>query len=811
MERPKSGLTATVFSAFLRPLVRLLDKGSLPKYRGTLELAGLTEKVRVYWQAHGIPHVHAATEADLFFAQGYLHAQERLWQMETSRRFLSGRLAELFGAFPVPWKELSSQFRDRNSADLDYFMRLMGIRRAAAASLQLCSDLEHQRLQAYSEGVNRYIEQCGTRLPWEFRLLRFEPEAWRPEDSFTIGKGLAFFLSTALFTRLNMIAVSARLASSQSMLRSLYPFYPDDGQATTRAVWNAAENIWRFMNGGFARSDWGSLGQGSNNWVVAPRRSATGRPILCNDPHLRLAVPSMWYLMHLKAEPSPSQADGYEVWGASIPGAPCIQLGHNRWISWGATAALCDDVELYREKTHPLDPDRYLLGRHWLAMEKREEFIGIRKSRPMKKTIRSTCHGPILSDFAARADPLQILSFRWTAHEASREFGCVYGVNQARDWRAFLESLSEQTAPALNYVYADCDGNIGYSLAGKIPLRPEIPSLLPLDGWREGNHWHGYIPFGELPRLYNPPEGVIATANNRIVDDSYPHYVSQFFEPPYRIRRIKQLLMERDSFSLRDMETLQTDHVSLHAVEVINAVKPVLARLAAENPQLKIAADRLLQWDGACGEKSVAAALFHVFHHRLMANLLIPALGEELFFAYVEIFNHALAPVDRILRDPASPWFSTTSREQLVARSLREACAELERRLGSDMELWEWGKIHELSLNHALSRVKPLRPLLSIGPMPSPGDGTTINMGFYRHSNPYAQTVGASLRFVIDVGGWQQSGFVLPSGQSGHPSSAHYGDQTPLWRSGRNTTIGSCDESGAESTLLLIPPSGALP
>jgi penicillin amidase len=381
----------------------------------------------------------------------------------------------------------------------------------------------------------------------------------------------------------------------------------------------------------------------------------------------------------------------------------------------------------------------------------------------------------------------------------------VYGVNQARDWRAFLESLSEQTAPTLNYVYADCDGNIGYTLAGKIPLRSEAPSLLPLEGWIESNHWRGYIPFGELPRLYNPPEGVIATANNRIVDDSYRHYLSWFFEPPYRLRRIKQLLVTQASFSVSDMEAIQMDLVSLHATELVEALKVDLARLPAENAQTKTAAERLLRWDGTCGENSVEAAIFHVFHHRLMANLLVPVLGEEIFFAYIEIFNQALAPVTEILRDPASPWFSTSSREQLVARSLREACEALEQSSG-DMELWRWGKIHELIINHALGRVKLLRPLLAIGPFPSPGDGTTINMGFYRHSNPYTQIVGASLRFVIDVGDWQQSAFVLPSGQSGHPLSPHYSDQTALWRAGRNLGIGTCENPpDAERTLLLIP------
>ena len=807
METPKSGFVPTVFSALLRPFIRFLDKGSSPKYKGSLQLAGLADKVKVCWGDYGVPHVYAANEEDLFLAQGYLHAQERLWQMDMSRRLLSGRLAEIFGDFPVPWKELASQFRGRRSIDFDYFLRLIGMRRAAAASLELADESELRHLQAYSQGVNRYIERCGRRLPWEFRLLRYDPEPWRPEDSLIIGKGFAFFLSMALFTRLNMIAIAAKLGDHQQMLRSLRPNYPEDGLTITQTVWNSAQNIWEFTNGAFARSDWSTAGLGSNNWVVAPGCSATGRAILCNDPHLRLTIPSIWYLMHLKAETSTTQPEGYEVWGASIPGSPCVQLGHNRWISWGVTAAVCDDVELFIEKPHPLDPNRYLIGNSWFTMDKREEIIKVRRSGENKKIVRSTRHGPVLSDFGNYPDSAQVLSLRWTAHEPSREFRCLFGVNQARNWQEFLDSIAYQSAPTLNYVYADCHGNVGYSLAGKIPLRRRMPSLLPLDGSIQDNDWQGFVPFAELPRIYNPPEGVIATANNRIVDTSYPHYLSHFFEPPSRIHRIKELLAAKSSLSISDMESIQNDHVSLYAKDVIKILQSDLAQVSQGKEQLEAAADRLIRWDGSCDEKSVASTIFHVFQHRLMVNLLVPVLGEDLLPAFLEIFNQSLMPTYQIFKDPGSSWFSSRSRQELVAASIREACEELGKKLGDDMELWHWGKIHRLMLNHPLARIKLLQPLLSSGSFPSPGDGTTINMGFYRHSNPYEHTVGASLRFIIDVGRWQASRFVLASGQSGHPFTQHYDDQTPLWRAGRYIRMEISPDKAFADELSLVPPS----
>ena len=799
MVTPESGFLPAVVSALLRPLVRLLDKPSLPHYNGSLSLAGLTSDVKVCWGAYGIPHVYATNEDDLFLAQGYLHAQERLWQMDLSRRFFCGRLAEAFGTFSLPWRELSTQFRDRNSAEFDYFMRLIGLRYAAVASLKLVSEQEHRRLEAYSRGVNLYIERCGKKLPWEFRLLRYEPEAWQPVDSITIGKGFAFFLSTALFSRLNMIAIAAKLKDRPALYRTLCPSHSGEDATITRSLWDSVQNLWLFANGAFARDQVTPAGHGSNSWVLAASHSMTGNPILCNDPHLRLTVPSMWYLMHLKVEP----ADGYEVWGASIPGSPCVQLGRNRWIAWGVTAGLCDDVEIYREKVHPTEPGRYLVGNQWAVMEKREEIISVRRSGDTRKTIRCTRHGPVLSDFGNHRDRSEILSLRWTAHEPSQEFRCLYGVNQARDWDQFLESLAYQSAPTLNYVYADSRGNIGYSLAGKVPLRSEVPNLLPVNGWIESNDWRGYLPFSELPRLYNPPEGVIATANNRILDDAHPHYFSQFFEPSYRIRRIKTLLTTKQTYSVSDMEAIQSDLVSLHALEVIALLRPDLDTVPEE---IKPAADRLLRWDGRCAEDSVAAAIFHVFHHRLMFNLLAPALGEKLFSACVEIFNQSLAPTHKILKTPDSPWFEVNSRQKLVITSLREACAELASQFGHDRELWQWGKIHHLTLTHSLGRSKWLKPLLSLGPFPTPGNGTTINMGFYRHSTPYAHVVGASLRFIVEAGKNSRSEFILTPGQSGHLLSPHYGDQTELWRTTRYIPFSDSEERTHRDHILVLVP-----
>lgn len=447
--------------------------------QGSILIPGLKEKVKVLWGPYAVPHLFAANEQDLFMAQGYLHAQERLWQMDLSRHLLNGRLAEILGENAVPWKELSIQFCDKTLTDLDYFVRLMGIRRAACASLRLLPKEFVDRLLAYSQGVNRYIETHLRCLPLEFRLLRYQPEPWRPEDSLTIAKGFAFLLSTSLFTRLSLSVITDKLKDQEAKLKSLFPAYPEGDPTITRSALEAARGLLRFLSGTFQEGNWAVGSQGSNNWVIAPWRSSTGRAILCNDPHLRMTLPAIWYLMHLKAAPVGNQSDEFEVWGASIPGSPCIYLGHNRWIAWGVTAALCDDADLYRERIHPKEPDLYLVGDQWTKMECQEEKIRIRGGREVKKTIRLSRHGPIISDFMQEPAGGEALALKWSAHDASEEFLALYGINRACGWNEFLQSLSYQVAPTLNYVYADIQGNIGYSLAGRIPIRSPSRSLLP--------------------------------------------------------------------------------------------------------------------------------------------------------------------------------------------------------------------------------------------------------------------------------------------------------------------------------------------
>ncbi len=770
---------ATALGIVLRPFLRHLARPAAPKYRGEVTLPGLGKEVSVFWQSEGIPHIFAANERDVFFVQGYLHAQERLWQMDLNRRFLSGRMAEIFGRFPVPARELTSHFRSCDSVDVDYFMRLVGIRRGALRSAGVLSIEDRDRLESYSAGVNRFIESCGKRLPLEFRLLRYQPDPWRPEDTLTIGKGFAFLLSLALFTRLNAMAIAAKFADEPQKFADLYPADLASDFTTVRAVWDSTQNFWHFAAALSALGDGVTAGLGSNAWVLSANRSESGHALLCNDPHLRITLPSIWYLMHLHAS---AETDGYEVWGATLPGCPGVQVGHNRQIAWGMTAALCDDAEFYRERIHRLEPDRYEVDGRWHVMSRQSEIIGVRGERPVERTVRWTRHGPVISDFKQQVSSAEVISLCWTAHEASQDFHALYMLNCARNWDEFLEALSHQSAPTLNFVYADRASNIGFSLAGKVPLRVRAASLLPSEGWRGANEWRGFVPFAELPRLFNPPEGAIANANNAIVDENYPFYLSRFFEPAHRVRRIYEIIAARKIHSVAHMAAAQGDKISIHATDLITTLHSELAVIQGSASAISAAADRLLRWNGHCTVDSVAATIFHVFHQRLIRNLLVTRLGEDLFATYVEIFNQSILPIENILRSPDSPWFQGRCRAELVRSALAEACAELSKSFGPDHDRWQWGRLHTLTLNHPFSRVSLLRPIFSAGPFPSGGDNFTVNLGFYRHSNPYDHIVGPSMRMIVETGQSLRSRFILPSGQSGHPFSLHYLDQTAAWQ-----------------------------
>ncbi len=752
----------------------------LPRVRGTLRLRGLQAPVEVIRDRWGIPHITAQNEHDLFFAQGYVHAQDRLWQMEQNRRVLHGTLAEAVGEIALP---------------ADRFSRAIGFRRAAEAELAALPAEATALLQAYADGVNAFIEGHRNALPLEFTLLRLQPAPWTVLDTVGWGKVMAWGLSCNWESELLRGDLARTLAPERAAALEVgyNPACPtvvkataDDGKDDVATRLLAAYREAR----PFLAPGAGDVG--SNNWVVAPARSSTGRPILCNDPHLSPGIPSIWYENHL-------QCPTIHVIGVSFPGVPGVVIGHNERIAWGVTNAFPDVQDFFVERFDPENPLRYEFQGQWEEAQVVREEIRVKgRAAPEVLEVRITRHGPVVSDVltspprdrgespSGAGEAGMDLALRWTAHDPGDIVVGMTMMNRANNWAEFQEALRHWPVPSQNFVYADVDGHIGYIMPGQIPIRAQGDGLLPVPGWDGAHEWTGTIPFEELPRLFDPAEGLIVTANNRVVGPAYPHFISAEWSVGYRARRIEEALRDKDRISPADCQALHMDFTCLPA----NDLLPFLADLAPTDPLEQQALAALRAWDRRATPDSVGASIYEALVIHLLRQAFAPVLGEHL--------DHFLG----IARMPLFPISSFGGRawETLIAALRGEtsivtpdlpaafsaAVAALRATLGPDMAAWQWGRLHRVHFKHAMGDVPVIGRLLSRGPYPVGGDGETPHQANFAMRWPIGPvTVTVSYRQVIDVGAWENSQSVNTTGQCGVWGSPHYADQIPLWREGR--------------------------
>jgi penicillin amidase len=727
-----------------------------PKTSGVLRIPGIREPVEVIRDRWGIPHVYARNAHDLFFVQGFVHAQDRLWQMELHRRAARGELSEIFG--------------ERTLAT-DRFMRTLGLGRAARLEWTLLSESTREALRAYADGVNAFL-RTG-RLPPEFLLLRFRPRPWTPLDSLAFGKLMAYELGGNWQSELLRAMLVARFGPriAERLMPSSLPetpvivpeagprarSQPDDGGDLARIFRDARITV---------PAGWADVG--SNNWVVAGSRTDTGKPYLANDPHLRIGFPSIWYEMHLEGGP-------YRVAGFTFPGVPFVVIGHNDRIAWGMTNANPDVQDLFVERLHPDNPNLYLFRGSWHPIRKVVEGIQVRgRHEPVRLVVRLTHHGPLLNDVVEGL--AGFVALRWTALLPSTVAEGVARLNRARSWAEFREALGWFHVPSQNVVYADVDGNIGYQLPGLIPIRKGGDGTLPVPGWTGTYEWVGWVPYDALPHLLNPPRGWIATANNRITPAGYPYLLGMEWAEGLRARRIVQVLTSRDRHTRADMERLQLDVLSLPALEIA----PVLARLRTTDPRVRAAQEVLRGWNGVVSVSSRAAAIYEAFLVRAAEFLFRPVLGEDGWSQYARRPFAATAFL-LLWRRPQDPWWGPGGRDGAAERILRRALADLEARLGPDPTRWTWGALHRARFTHVLGGLPVLDRMLNLPPLPSPGDGWTVNQARYSLLEPFDQTIVASMRMVIDLGDFDRSVAIHTTGQSGLPFHRHRGDFAPLW------------------------------
>ena len=793
------------------------ERANLPELDGSLGVAGLAAPVEILRDARGVPHIYAKSLEDAAMAQGYVTASDRLWQMEFSRRLGRGELSEIVG---------------RAALDVDIETRRLGSRQAVERAVAELDPESGTVFAAYARGVNAYIASHHDRLPIEFALLGIKPRPWEEADSLQVALNMARNLGTSWPEDLMRERLKAKI--SPELYADLLPDHSDldhpvaePSRATTpssnrstfgpsppnarellappfgRAPFDSAQGLRQglrppLLNIGFPEGEAEGFldavptarsGLGSNNWVVSGAHTRSRKPLLANDPHLGHSVPSIWYMAHLVAP-------GLSVAGATFPGLPLVVIGHNERIAWGMTNTGPDVADLFIEHFNPANANQYLHNGQWENAEVREEIIHVRDGPDFHLTVKTTRHGPVIS-----GDQHRELALEWTALEPHSLRFMLLKLDRAANWQGFTEALRDYSGPMQNVVYADMDGNIGYYAAGWIPLRKQGEGSVPEPGDSDDYDWTGYVPFEDLPHAFNPPSGLIATANGRVVPDGYRFFITHEWAPPFRTARIFQLLESGREFEVRDMLRIQMDIAPLDdqwlAKELVGAAQaspPVSA-----DAQYALALVRA--WDGEARADSGATLVLELTRQALLQRVLGPKLGAD-----APNYHWGLSTgfLQNVLKNRWARWLPPGDADfnMTLMKSLEEAVARISGLVGSpDHAAWKWGETIRLTFRNRISgRLPFLSRFLDIGPFPQAGTANTIKATTAGH--------GPSMRMVVDFSDFDHSVQNLTLGEAGNFLSPHYKDQFEAWYHGTSFPMlfsPQAVEQGAVHRLTLEP------
>jgi penicillin amidase len=734
-------------------------RSSLPATDGRILVQGLHAEVTIARDVDGIPTITAQNDDDLSFGLGFVHAQDRLFQMELQRRYGAGRLAELFGAAAVP---------------IDTQMRVLGLYRSAKAAFPQLSPAVRSGIEAYGAGVNAYVASHGWMLPPEFLLLHLKPEPWKPADTLVWGKLMDFQLGGNYRGEL----LRARLAQTVSPddLKFLYPDYPKDAPRTLAAL----TPLYRRLP---LASLYAALPEAlgphfaSNNWVVDGAHTVSGKPLLANDPHLTFSAPGFWYLARLKTPE-------HDIEGGTVAGTPLVIIGHNEKIAWGFTTTTADIEDLFIEKLDPANSSHYMVADGSVAFRTRQETIAVRDGAPVTLAVRSTRHGPVISDMlpAGTIETGYVLALEASFladDDGSAE--ALWDIDRAIDWPSFRDGLKNLVGPPQNIVYADTGGTIGFIAAGRIPIRKNGDGWLPVPGWSTDYDWQGYVPFDELPQATNPVSGHFFSANNKIVPDSYKYFISRDWDSPARAERIEELLTATPRQTPDSSAAIQADTLSLMARRLV----PLMIRIVPSNDMAREAIERLQGWDFHMDADKVEPLLFTAWLRGFSRSVLYGHLGDAAA-DYWDLKPDVMAAV--LTQRPdwcAAPERPDETCDQRLAETLDAALDELRRTYGNEMAQWQWGRAHiAYFANAVFERVPLLRDWLRVK-IPTPGGYDTINRGpsqIRDAEHPYEQRFGAGLRVITDLAAPSESRMMIAPGQLGNPLSRHYADLLSRWR-----------------------------
>ncbi|MFF1878727.1 penicillin acylase family protein [Leifsonia sp. NPDC058230] len=826
---------------------------SFPQTSGTIDLAGLDKPVSVVRDDAGIPQITASTADDLFRAQGFVHAQDRFWEMDFRRHVTAGRLAEMFGESQVP---------------TDTFIRALGWRNVAEQEVKALDKTSLRYYQDYADGVNAYLAtHKGAELSLEYAVLGiqnpgYSPEPWTPADSVAWLKAMAWDLRSNLEDEIDRALLSTKLTPAQ--IAELHPAYPYDEHPTITAegggnplvttpdaVPAAAEPDSASAAGASASrpaeateyaaalTDLASsldalpelLGPagddiGSNSWVVSGALTQSGKPLLANDPHLGAVMPSVWYQVGLHCATVGPDCP-FDVAGFSFSGLPGVIIGHNDRIAWGFTNLGPDVADLYEEK---VSGNTYEYDGQQVPLTIRKETIKVAGGEPVHLTVRSTRHGPIVTDltdgFAAiakdqagrmgvPADKFQ-LSLQWTALTPGPTPAAIFAFDTAQNWEQFRAAAEMFQVPSQNLVYADVDGNIGYQAPGAMPIRASGDGTVPVPGWTSQYGWTGTVPFAELPSAYNPPSGYIVTANNAAVGPDFPRLITKDWEYGYRANqiqlRLQALLAKGTKLTAADFASIQADTYNANAADLTPILLDVGAQ-TGEDDGVSRGARLLAGWNYHDDADSAAAAYFNIFWRNLLADAFrrklpasAPPTGGDRWFAVVET----------LAQQQDSPWWTdekldVDNRDEMFARAADEAWSEATRLMGSDPEKWRWDRIHTITLTNAsfgVSGIEPIEALFNRGPYPVGGGSSVVDAVGWDAAVGYTVDWVPSMRQVIDLGDFDKSTWINLTGASGHAFSPHYDDQTPLWQTNKTRPwpfSAKAVAAAADQTLTLRP------
>ena len=747
----------------------------LPIREGIITIDSLIDTVNVYSDPYGVPHVFASNERDLFFTAGYIAAQDRLFQLSMVLLAVRGELSSVFG---------------KKFLKTDIYLRTWKIYDTAKVLVSNMDDKNRRIFDSFCKGINYRINEVKNDLPIEFKILGFEPKEWSPEIVAGYTRMMAHEMSGSWIPEVVFGAVNTFFGKEK--LRELIPdegidnptiasgYSPVDISFFNSIIEN--ENILRDV---FGDRD---ADVGSNNWVVSGKKTVTGKPMLANDPHLAFSQPPRWYEIHLRG-------GRFNVSGVCIAGIPLPVIGQNDRVAWGFTNTMVDDLDFFVERLNPENKKEYLHGSEWKTIISKKEIFRVKGGDNVTKQIRSTHHGPVISDIHPLLQTTnQVVSMSWTGHWVTNEMDAWVQLTTMKNWDDFTSGVELFGVPGQNIVYADVDGNIGWRPAVYIPIRKKGYSMIPRPGHDLDYDWKGKVPFEEMPYMFNPKKEYISTANNKTIGDSFPYYISGLWADPSRAKRIELLLDNNDSLTIEDMKSIQLDYGSELAKDLIPHIVKIKNQLT--DPGHLRAMAFLEGWDFVEGPDSEAALIFHMFLRCLTKNIYkdeFDMIGKSYYEAFMNLKYLTNRNLRGLINGRYSSWVDNVQTLDKIERldeimyfSFIDTYNDIVFQCGPNWSNWKWGDVHTVTHNHILGKQRVLNYLLNfnVGPYRSGGSDGSPNAGGYSRSKGFSQTSGASMRRIVDFSNLNNTQMILPTGQSGLRKSPHYDDQAHLYHRG---------------------------